>query len=64
MSDKLPVDDFKWIEKKSRFTLKFIQSLNDDSNKGYIFKVDVSYSSYLQKIHSDIFFLSERIKIG
>ena len=33
VSKKLPVDGFKWIEKKSSFTLKFIQSYNDNSDK-------------------------------
>ena len=28
MSQKLPVDGFKWGKKKSRFTEKFIQNLN------------------------------------
>ena len=32
MSQKLPVDGFKW-KKKSRFTLKFMQNYDDDSEK-------------------------------
>ena len=33
---------FQWKRKKSRFTEKFTQSFDDDSNKGYIFDDDVS----------------------
>ena len=34
MSQKIPVDGFKWKNKKCRFTQKFIQNYNDGSNKG------------------------------
>ena len=61
VSKKLPVDGFKWIEKKSSFTLKFIQSYNDNSDKKeYILEVDVSF----QKINSDLRFLCFRMKIN
>ena len=50
-------------KEKSRFTEKFIQSDDDDSNKRYIPVVDVSYPKHLQKIHSDLSFLPERMKI-
>ena len=64
MSQKLPVDGFKCKKKKkSRFTEKFIQSYDDDSNKRYIPVVDISYPKHLQKIHSDLSFLPERMKI-
>ena len=33
MSQKLYVDGFKWKQKKFRFTQKFIQNYDDDSNK-------------------------------
>ena len=50
-------------KEKSRFTEKFIQSDDDDSNKRYIPVVDISYPKHLQKIHSDLSFLPERMKI-
>ena len=42
---------------------KFIQSNGDDSNNGYILEVGVSYLKQLQKIHSDLLFLPERVEI-
>ena len=57
----------RWFQvqekKKSRFTEKFTQSDDDDSNKRYIPVVDISYPKHLQKIHSDLSFLPERMKI-
>ena len=39
MSQKLPVDCFKW----KRNMLKFIKSYDEDSDKGYILEVKVEY---------------------
>ena len=41
MSQKLPVNGFKWVEKLSQFNEKFIKNYNEDSNIGYILEVDV-----------------------
>ena len=49
--------------KKYRFTKKFTQNFDDDSNKGYIREVDVSCPKRLRKIHNDIYFLPGRGKI-
>ena len=42
---------------------KFIQNNDDDSKNGYILEVGVSYLKRLQKIHSDLLFLCERVEI-
>ena len=52
MSQKLPVDGFKWIKK-----------LCEDNDKGYILEEDVEYPKNLFNIHSDLPFLPERKKI-
>ena len=56
MSQKLPVDDFKWIEKDnlSKFDEKFIKYYDGNSDKRYILEVDVEYPKNLQKLHSDL----------
>ena len=36
MSQKLPVDGFKWKENVSKFNEDFIKNYDEDSNKGYI----------------------------
>ena len=42
---------------------RFIKNYDEDSNKVYILEVDVEYSKDLHNLHSDLPFLSERIKI-
>ena len=45
MSQKLPVTNFKWIEKDdiSKFDEEFIKNYDEDSDQGYILDVDVKY---------------------
>ena len=50
MSQKLPVDDFNWKKKSSRFTKKFIQNYDSQSNKELILEINVSYPKRLQKM--------------
>ena len=66
MSQKLPVDNFKWIEKDdmSNFNKNFIKNYDENSDIGYIFEVDLEYPKNLHKLHSDLPFLSERMKIN
>ena len=42
---------------------KFIKHYDEDINKGYIFEVDVEYPKDLNNLHSDLPFLSKRMKI-
>ena len=50
-------------EDVSKFDEDFIENYHEDSNKGYILKVDVKYSKDLNNLHSCLPFLSERMKI-
>ena len=61
MSQKLPVNDFKWINNASKQCN--IKNYDEDSDKGYIFEVDVNYPKRLHDLHSDLRFLPERMKI-
>ena len=63
ISQKLPVNGFKWVEELSRFDEDFIKSYDEDSNKRYFLEVDVEYPKKLFNLHSDLPFLSERKKI-
>ena len=63
MSQKLPVNDFKWIEDTSKINEEFIKNYDENNDKGYILKVDVKYSKRLHKLHSDLPFLAKRMKI-
>ena len=53
MSQKLPVDEFKWIEDTSKINEEFIKNYDKNNDKGYILEVDVKYPKRLHKLHSD-----------
>ena len=63
MSRKLPVSNFQWVKKLSKFDEHFIKDYDENSNKGYFFEVDVKYPKNLFNLHSDLPFLPERNKI-
>ena len=63
MSQKLPVEGFKWIKKLSKFDERFIKNDDENNGKGYILEVDVKYPKDLFNLHSDLPFLPERKKI-
>ena len=64
MSEKLRINKFKWVNDISRINEKFVKSYDKKySDKGYILEVDVDYLSKLHKLHSDMPFLPERMKI-
>ena len=56
MSQKLPVDDFKWIEKDnlSKFDEKFVKDYDENSDKGYILEGEVEYPKELFNKHEDL----------
>ena len=64
MSEKLPMNGFKWVNDIFEINEKFVKSYNKDSDKGYILEVDVDYPTKLHKLHSDMPFLPERMKIN
>ena len=47
----------------SKFDGEFIKKYDKDSDKGYIFEVDVEYPKDLHNLHSNLPFLSERMKL-
>ena len=63
MSQKLPVNGFKWINDVTEIDKKFIKNYDEDSDKGYILEVNVKYPKKLHDLHSDLPFLSKRMKI-
>ena len=66
MSQKLPVNGFKWLDsdKINEINEEFIKNYNENDNKGYILEVDVKYLERLHKLHSDLAFLPERMEIN
>ena len=62
MSQKLPVNRFKWVKDLSRFNQSFIKNYDEISVKGYFLEVDVEYPKKLFNFHNDLPFLPERKK--
>ena len=63
MSQKLPVNNFKWVKDTSKINEEFMKNYNENSKKGYILEVDVKYPKKLHDLHSDLPFLRKRMKI-
>ena len=63
MSQKLPVNDFKWVAETSQFNKDFIKIYNEDSNIGYFIESDVQYPEKLHEVQNDLQYLPERTKI-
>ena len=63
MSQKLPRNNFKWVEDTSIIDEEFIKNYNENSYKGYILEVDVKYPKKLHDLHSDLPFLPKKMKI-
>ena len=58
MSQKLPKNNFKWVEETSTINEEFIKNYNENSSKGYI--LDVKYPKKLHNLHSDLTFLPRK----
>ena len=43
ISQKVPINDFKWVTNLSRFNENFIKSYNENSDIGHFLEVDVEY---------------------
>ena len=63
MSQKVFVDDFIWIENRSKFIEDFIKNRNEDSDIGYFFEVYVQHPEELHELHNDLQVLPEKMKI-
>ena len=61
MSQKLPVNGFKWVN--NEINEEYIKNYDENSDKGYILEVDVKYPRKLHDLHSDLPFLPKRMKI-
>ena len=64
MSNNLQVNNFERREETSHFTEGFIKNYNEESGEGHFLEADVQYPQMLHKLHNDLLFLSERMKIG
>ena len=63
MPQKLPVNNFQWIEDTSQFNEDFIKNYNEESDERYFLKLDIRYPEKLHELHNDLPFLPERMQI-
>ena len=63
MSQKLPVNNFEWIQDTSQSNEDFIKNHNEETDEGYFLEVDIKYLEKLHEVHNDLSFLPERMKI-
>ena len=64
MSQKLPVNGFKWVNDISEISEEFIKNYDENNDKGYILEVDVKYPKKLHDLHSELPFLPKRMKVN
>ena len=64
MSQKLPVNGFKWVKKLSKFNKDFIKNYDGNSKKEYFLEVDIDYPKKLFDLHKDLPFLPESKKVN
>ena len=66
MSQKLPVNDFKWVkqEELSKFNEGFRKNYDKYSNKGYFLEVDIDFPKELLTLQKDLPFLPESKKVN
>ena len=60
MSQKLPINGFKWVEDLSEFDEGFIKSHNEISKERYLLEVDADYYKKKNELHNDLPFLLEK----
>ena len=62
MSQKIPVNGFKWVKKLSKFDECFIKDYDENGDKGYFLEANIEYTKNLFNLHSSLPFLPERNK--
>ena len=62
MSQKLLVEGFTWVKNTSQFNKDFMKNLNEHSDEGSFFIVDVKYSKNLHILHHDYNFYLRKLK--
>ena len=61
MSQKLPTHGFKWVDYDKNEVISLLEKR--DTNRGYIFEVNLEYPKKLWKSHSDYPLAPEKIKV-
>ena len=60
---KLPVNNFEWIEGNSQYNEDFIKNYYKESDEGYFLDVDGNYLENIYELYNNLPFSSKRMKI-
>ena len=63
MSQKSPVNNFRWVENTSQFKKDFIKSYNQNSDEGHFLEVDFKNPEEVNDLHNFLSLLPKRMKI-
>ena len=63
MSEKLHVNNFKWVKGISESGETFIKSYNEEIHEGYFLKFNIKYLENLHNLHNDLFFYLKEWKL-
>ena len=63
MSQKFPVNNFRWVENLSLFKKDFIKSYNQNSDEGHFLEVDFKNPEEVNELHNFLSLLPKRMKI-
>ena len=53
MWQKLPVNNFEWMQGTCQFCEEFIKNYNEETDEGYFLEVDVQFLQNLGELHND-----------
>ena len=62
MSQKLPVNYFKWVEDIPKFDESFMKNHSDENDEGYYFQFVAQCPEKLYGLQNDLLYLPERMK--
>ena len=54
MSQRLPINNFEWIEETSQFNDDFIRNYNEKSDEGDFLEVDFQYPEKTFEFHNEL----------
>ena len=62
MSQKLPVNGFKWVKILSKLNEIFTRNYDENSDQGYFLEIDVDYPKKLFDLRKDLPFFTWKKK--
>ena len=63
MSQKSPVNNFRWVENTSQFKKDFIKSYNQNSDEGHFLEVDFKNPEEVNELHNFVSLLPKGRKL-